>query len=1005
MTTKHFFRTNSKGQRVPSEDYFWRADADPILKEAYDWLMGYYRAHRKEVQAREPPPIPYNKNATAPLHGEHTPYENQGHSNYCWACTLNGMMNEYAGHKVSDLEMIKNRPLTIPTYEESGFTDMEKYNEGVKLVQDMYTGDDTGNPTIFGDYVIKKFPNTAIKTANIGRVQGRLDFCKRRFLETLGTQLEKGPVGLLYSGHYVLVYAIDGDDLKVRDSQGENPDDLVTYKYSAKSIFSRAGDEVELVWLENIEGKEQDIAREFSLDYNEQTRTFSGNMPKQKETILHKDGVEGMKEYDDGDYVSYQVYVPKKMTGQAVQQGENQAQQEQLQQGQEQLQQGQEQLQQGQEQLQQHENQTQQVNVQENLQVNEQEENLQQEVTEKTENQVEEKAETKVEEKTETKTEEKTETKTEEKTKTTEKKEEPRPERVIKKQKPANAKPDGTREKRDGFIYIWEDGKEYRYTSSEEKEYNSFKKKQPKITRDAYAMYKAHDFAYLRNNKEYNKLFKKMKLNIRSEEGGGSTLDRDLQAVMRPVHFNSKGKPRTEADARNHEWNLKWLKCWEDGKADYETADKMIEQELVHIYDDFEELIDIVKENTDSIENLKASLEEYCDRMMRDDPEKFEVVRNKTLSIDNLIRKIPSVRNLDRNTRFGALTLMFIDFNAFVVGHLQSKYGIKHEKVGKEAVIAPKDKMSFANGKIFTDTVPIGLISTYQKNKEWLDSKSKIEFLPCSELRKTHVFDKELKDELKASDPAITDVAVKIMQGERQASAMNDCEEYKVYLNQDKLPEAFNSIAGKTVDRIYGIGMKYVELDVFHKPVNTPENLKNHEWNLKWLKAVTDYPQSENKEPIKKMIDETIKEEMDHFFDEVADIPIPKTADGEEGYIDRLNAWLDKNLNEKPEKFQFICKKVLAWDALMKFWPPFKEFDDKNNYYKQFSTVLGYLYNYVQFYTADKYHINLASSTNDKIVCDKALKDSAKMQRPVFEQMITSMLFDVGQAKNADNPT
>ncbi len=313
MERKYFYKRNARGEIYEAEDYFWKGDTDPVFKEAYDWLVGYYRANMDHI--KEPAPVRYDKQAAAPLKGEHTPYENQGHTLYCWACTMNGLMNEYAGHKVSDLDMVKNTPLNIPSFEESGFTDRAKYDEGVKLANRMHKGNETGNPAIFGDYVFQKLPDTAVCGAHIGIDPKRREFCKRRFLETLGTRLEKGPVGLLYAGHFVLVYAIDGDKLKVRNSQADDPDRLEDYKYDANHIFSSNYREVELAWLENVRGREQEIAREFSLEYNEENRTFSGAVNREKETILHRNGIEGMKAIAEGDLVSYQIYIPKQLGG------------------------------------------------------------------------------------------------------------------------------------------------------------------------------------------------------------------------------------------------------------------------------------------------------------------------------------------------------------------------------------------------------------------------------------------------------------------------------------------------------------------------------------------------------------------------------------------------------------------------------------------------------------------------------------------------------------------
>ena len=76
-------------------------------------------------------------------------------------------MNSYAGKKVSDLNMIKNRPLSVPTFEESNMSDMETYIEGVSLVNNMYNGQEYGNPTIFGDYILSKLPDTGVRSALI----------------------------------------------------------------------------------------------------------------------------------------------------------------------------------------------------------------------------------------------------------------------------------------------------------------------------------------------------------------------------------------------------------------------------------------------------------------------------------------------------------------------------------------------------------------------------------------------------------------------------------------------------------------------------------------------------------------------------------------------------------------------------------------------------------------------------------------------------------------------
>lgn len=46
---KGWYETDQNGNQVLKANYFWKEDADPVLKEAYDWLMGYYRSRDKGV--------------------------------------------------------------------------------------------------------------------------------------------------------------------------------------------------------------------------------------------------------------------------------------------------------------------------------------------------------------------------------------------------------------------------------------------------------------------------------------------------------------------------------------------------------------------------------------------------------------------------------------------------------------------------------------------------------------------------------------------------------------------------------------------------------------------------------------------------------------------------------------------------------------------------------------------------------------------------------------------
>ena len=132
---------------------------------------------------------------------------------------------------------------------------------------------------------------------------------------------------MLFGGHFVLVKEIRGDKLMVNDSLKADPDALTEYSQSVDQIFASSGTQVELVWLENTKGRENEIADKFDLDYDANTGTYSfrnengnvANAPgqashgqkKNKQTILQKNGIETMTQLYD-DVVFDSVYLPKK---------------------------------------------------------------------------------------------------------------------------------------------------------------------------------------------------------------------------------------------------------------------------------------------------------------------------------------------------------------------------------------------------------------------------------------------------------------------------------------------------------------------------------------------------------------------------------------------------------------------------------------------------------------------------------------------------------------------
>jgi hypothetical protein len=272
-------------------------------------------------ESHEPAPLKVKDKVKVKDPANHTQYENQV-GQYCWAIAMNGMINHMAGEKKSELADIWNYELPIPAMKETKIKDETKYNEAVTELDAMKSGSKVGNPMIFGDYIFEKLPGTVIKSTQINHVPGKMELCKRRFKEELSQALEKGPVSLLRNGHFVLVYELNGNTIKVKDSLNDSPDDISADEYTVDDLYNskKSNGDIEIVWLENIQGHEKELTGEFNeLTYDEKTRQFKKNGQDDEsrkasgaQDMLHRNGIEaGNKQLYD--VVTKSVYVPINM--------------------------------------------------------------------------------------------------------------------------------------------------------------------------------------------------------------------------------------------------------------------------------------------------------------------------------------------------------------------------------------------------------------------------------------------------------------------------------------------------------------------------------------------------------------------------------------------------------------------------------------------------------------------------------------------------------------------
>ncbi len=257
---------------------------------------------------------------------EHAAYENQGNTQYCWACAMSGLINFHAGKKVSDLKAVREYDKKIPKQSQTSVRDTKRYNDMVEEIGKIKEGKKVGNPAIYGDYIFDKVPGMAVKSVMVSSGPGKGELARRRLREELAKALQKGPVAILRNKHFVLCYGIDGDKIKVKNSLNDDPDSIGDDLYSlgpvpenpSLSILGREEDfkTVELVWLENIEGQEKEITEEYtSIIYDEEKKEFSAEKeqkPDSADSIFHQNGVESAVK-PLNDVVHRSIYVPKKV--------------------------------------------------------------------------------------------------------------------------------------------------------------------------------------------------------------------------------------------------------------------------------------------------------------------------------------------------------------------------------------------------------------------------------------------------------------------------------------------------------------------------------------------------------------------------------------------------------------------------------------------------------------------------------------------------------------------
>ncbi len=330
----------------------WKATADPIMKEHYEWLTKYYLTHNDTLDQNEEKnrPIPAlrfkNHKTYVNTPGLNGVYESQK-ANNCYACAGTAMINQYiasrkssSGKKDAEIKQITNQDMMrsyvpkIQSFPEgNGVIDEYGYYEQTGVI-DKFAGKnktEPGNIFALGDMVIEELKKNGIDDACLNRVyraspktnsvhdRSVRNNMKSYFADKISSIIDEGGVAAVCltkpSGyiHYVTVTGINGEGLEVYNSSVGSKDKRQIWRIDD---FIKNGYNVEINWISEKKSPEEFTAEYKNLDYDEE-KGYSLKKQTQNqvtESLTHTKGVTVAKTSSEMgpqyEGISQFVYIP-----------------------------------------------------------------------------------------------------------------------------------------------------------------------------------------------------------------------------------------------------------------------------------------------------------------------------------------------------------------------------------------------------------------------------------------------------------------------------------------------------------------------------------------------------------------------------------------------------------------------------------------------------------------------------------------------------------------------
>ena len=185
-------------------------------------------------------------------------------------------------------------------------------------------------------------------------------------------------------------------------------------------------------------------------------------------------------------------------------------------------------------------------------------------------------------------------------------------------------------------------------------EFKALKKQQPFFTEEDYKWYKKfNEVMAFQTNKQYMTEYAKGE-DVWKKAGAHGTFTRDATLIFKPVMFDGRGVPVNEEYKANHEWNLKWLKAWEED--DVETRENMIEERLPRIFDKVI-LPDLTEDDLKDEADISEKLDKWVEQL-REDPDfpAMMLAFKAGVTLDQTMKAHPAIKEfVNNNPAYAAL--------------------------------------------------------------------------------------------------------------------------------------------------------------------------------------------------------------------------------------------------------------------------------------------------------------------------------------------------------------